>query len=86
MPHILAKLKGVKTADIGRMLKTDASKHQEEGLYLEHWWLNADDTNEVFFLFKTRDLRHAKKFITQIHSEALKENPKAVLPQMTFLE
>jgi len=38
------------------------------------------------FLFRTQDLAHAKKFIEKMHSQALKENSKANLPHMTFLE
>ena len=86
MPHILAKLKGVKFEDIKNLLKEHAPQHDKEGLYLEHIWQNADDQNEVLFLFKANDLSHARQYIQQVHSQALKENPKANLPQMTFLE
>ena len=86
MAHILAKLRGVKLVDIKRILEADAPKHAEQGLYLEHLWQNADDANEVLFLFRTKDINHAKKFIEKVHSQVLKENPKANLPQMMFLE
>ncbi|MBI2658193.1 hypothetical protein HYX08_05870 [Candidatus Woesearchaeota archaeon] len=86
MPHILAKLKGVKIEDIKPHLKRDAPIHAKEGLFLEHLWQNADDSNEILFIFKTNDLNHARQFIQKVHSEALKENPKANLPHMTFLE
>ena len=86
MAHMLAKLRGVRLADIGKILRADASKHAEQGLYLEHLWQNADDLEEVLFLFRTKDLSHAKIFIDKVHTQALKENPNANLPQMTFLE
>lgn len=86
MSHILAKLRGVKLADIKAVLEADAPKHAEQGLYLEHLWQNADDSNEVLFLFRTKDLNYAKQFVEKVHAQALKENPKANLPQMTFLE
>ena len=86
MAHMLAKLRGVRIEDIGKILRTDASKHAEQGLYLEHLWQNADDSEEVLFLFRTKDLSHAKIFIDKVHTQALKENPNANLPQMTFLE
>jgi hypothetical protein len=86
MPHLLAKLRGVRIEDIGKILRADASKHAEQGLYLEHLWQNADDSEEVLFLFRTKDLSHAKIFIDKVHTQALKENPNANLPQMTFLE
>jgi hypothetical protein len=51
MPHILARLKGVNLEDIKKVLKIDAPQHAEQGLYLEHMWQNADDSEEVVFLF-----------------------------------
>lgn len=86
MPHILAKLKSVKFEDIKKSLKEHAPMHAKGGMYLEHIWENADDSNEVLFLFKADDLNHARQFINKVHSQALKEDPKANLPKMTFLE
>jgi hypothetical protein len=43
MDHILARIGGVKMEDVKSMLKTDASKHAEQGLILRHIWRNADD-------------------------------------------
>ena len=86
MPHILANLRGVKFEDIKKLLKEHAPIHAKEGLYLEYLWQNADDKNEVIFLFRANDLNHAKQFIKKVHAQALKENPKANLPKMTFLE
>jgi hypothetical protein len=51
MPHILARLKGVNLEDIKKVLKIDAPQRAEQGLYLEHMWQNADDSEEVVFLF-----------------------------------
>ena len=85
MAHLLAKLKNVPFAVIGQILNADAPKHAEEGLYLKHLWKNADDPNEVLFLFRADDLNQAKQFIKKVHTQALKEDPAANLPQMTFL-
>lgn len=85
MDHILARLRGVKREVIATVLRTDASTHAEEGLYLEHLWQNVDDPNEVLFLFRTDDLGHARQFIERVHAQAREENPSANLPQMTFL-
>ena len=63
MPHILAKLKGVKFEDIRNLLKEHAPMHAKEGMYLEHIWQNADDKNEVLFFFQVDDLNHARKFV-----------------------
>ena len=86
MPHILARLEGIKPEIIKSVLKADAPQHAQQGFYLEHIWQNSDDKNEVFFLFKAKNINHAKKFIKKMHTQALKENPKANLPQMVFLE
>jgi hypothetical protein len=86
MDHILAKIKGVKMEEIKNMLKADVAKHAEQGLILRHIWRNADDPDEIFFIFITADLDRARKFIDNEHAEVLKENPNANLPEMLFLK
>ena len=86
MPHILARLKGVNLEDIKKALEADAPQHAEQGLYLEHLWQNADDSEEVVFLFRIENLGKAKEFINKVHTEAIAKNPQANLPYMTFLE
>ena len=84
--HILAKLTDVKFADIKQILKNNAPKHAEQGLFLEHLWKNADDSGEIMFLFRTNNLSKAKEFINSSHQQALKDDPQAELPAMIFLE
>ena len=86
MAHILARLRRVKVEDIKAVLKADAARHAEQGLYLEHLWQNVDDPEEVLFLFRTDDLRQAKQFVETVHAQALNEDPRISVPQMTFLE
>ena len=86
MAHILNKLDGVKLDDIKRQLKMDAESHAEQGMYLEHLWRNADNPDEVYFLFRVDDLKKCKKFIEKIYAEASKKNPDAKLPKKIFLE
>lgn len=85
MSHVLAQIKGVKVEDIKKALKADATTHDRHGLTLEHVWQNADDADDVRFLFESSDLEHAKKFIAEVHADALKNDPNVKLPQMTFL-
>jgi hypothetical protein len=85
MDHILGRLRGVKLEDIKSVLKTDAPKHAEQGLILRHVWRNADDPNEVLFIFTAADLDRARKFIEKVHEQARKENANANLPEMVFL-
>lgn len=86
MPHILARLKGVNLEDIKKVLEADAPQHAEQGLFLEHLWQNADDSEEIVFLFRIDNIGKAKKFINRVHTEAIAKNPQANLPYMTFLE
>jgi hypothetical protein len=86
MAHILARLRRVKADDIKAVLKADAARHAEQGLYLEHLWQNVDDPEEVLFLFRTDDLKQAKQFVETVHAQALNEDPHINMPRMTFLE
>jgi hypothetical protein len=86
MDHILARIRGAKMEDVKSMLKSDASRHAEQGLILRHIWRNTDDPDEILFIFTTPDLNRARKSIEMVHAEVLKENPKANLPQMLFLK
>jgi hypothetical protein len=86
MPHVLAKLTGVKFADVKQQLETDASGHAEHGMYLEHLWKNADDPSEVLFLLRVNDLNHCKQLMNRVHAEARRADPDAKLPQMVFLD
>jgi hypothetical protein len=38
------------------------------------------------FIFTTTDLNRARKYIEIVHTEILKGNPNANLPQMLFLK
>lgn len=86
MDHVLARIRGVKMEDLKSMLKADTTKHADQGLILRHVWRNADDLDEISFIFTTADLNRARKFIEMVHAEALKENPNANLPKILFLK
>jgi hypothetical protein len=86
MDHILARIRGVKMEDVKNMLKADASKHAKQGLTLRHVWRNADDPDEIMFIFTTADLDRARRDIEMVHAETLKENLNANLPEMLFLK
>lgn len=86
MAHVLARLRNVKFDVIEAILKADAVEHSSYSLYLEHLWKNADDSNEVLFLFRSDDLNRSKEFITQVHAQARSEDPDANLPDITYLD
>ena len=72
--------------DIKSVLKADAADHAKQGLVLRHIWRNADDPNEIVFIFTAANLDNARKFIETAHEQARSENPNANLPQMLFLK
>lgn len=86
MAHILNKLTNVKLEDVKNQLDMDKAGHAEQGMYLEHLWINADNPNEVFFLFRVDDLNQCKQLIEKVYSEARKKNPDAKLPEKIYLE
>lgn len=70
MDHVLARIKGVKMEDVKSALKADAPRHAEQGLVLRHVWRNADDHDEILFIFTTPDLDRARKFIKTANAQA----------------
>lgn len=86
MPHLLAKLKNVPLEIIKDVLEKDKAFHASQGMYLEQLWQNAVDENEVQFLFRIDNIDQTKALIHKLHSGALAEDPKANLPEMTYLK
>ena len=86
MDHILARIKGANMDDIKSALRADAMKHADQGLILRHIWRNADDPDEILFIFTTPDVASSRKFIEAAHAQARKENPGVKLPEMLFLK
>lgn len=86
MPHLLAKLNNVPFEIIKEVLEKDKAFHSSNGMYLEELWQNADNSDEVLFLFKIDSVANTKALIKELHSEALAQNPEANLPQMTYLK
>ena len=86
MPHLLAKLKNVPLQIIKDVLEKDKAFHASQGMYLEQLWQNVDDENEVQFLFRIDNIDQTKALIHKLHSDALAQDPKANLPEMTYLK
>lgn len=86
MPHLLATLRGFTPDVVKEILENDAAFHAEHGMYLEHLWENADDVDEVLFLFKIDSIDKTKILIDNLHAGALQANPDAVLPTMIYLK
>jgi hypothetical protein len=86
MPHLLATLRNVPFETIKGVLENDRAFHASEEMYLEHIWQNADDENEVLFLFRINSIEKTKNLIDKLHSKALEQDPNANLPNMTYLQ
>ena len=86
MPHLLATLRNVALEIIREVLEKDKEFHKSQGMYLEHLWQNADDENEVQFLFRINDAEQTKALIHKLHSDTLAQDPNANLPEMTYLK
>lgn len=85
MPHLLATLKNTPLELIREVLEKDKEFHKSQGMYLEHLWQNADDENEVLFLFQIEDVENTKALIHKLHTETLAKDPEANLPTMNYL-
>jgi hypothetical protein len=85
MAHMLAKLRGVKPEVISHILAKDAREHAAHGLFLEHLWQNADDVDEVQFLFRIDGIEQARAYVNGLHAAARRKDPNANLPDMTYL-
>ena len=86
MAHVLSKLSGVQFERVKQMLQDHAPVHNEKGMHLQHLWRNADHPDEVLFLFRVDDLKHAMQFMKRTHAEARKVDPNARIPETTFLD
>ncbi len=84
MAHVL-QLTGVKIANVKRQIEIDAAAHAEDGWVMEDLWLNDDEPNEVFFLFRIDDRIRCKQKMASIHAQARRHDPNAKLPEAVFL-
>ncbi len=86
MAHILATLHGLEKDIVEEMLHSHKYQHELDGLHLEHLWGNAEDDEEVIFLFKTDDLDKAHEALDQIHQWAMQHNPEIEPPVVIYLK
>ncbi|MFM2284841.1 MAG: hypothetical protein RLZZ543_338 [Bacteroidota bacterium] len=86
MSHVLARLRGIQLEDLELVLMADAAEHAERGMNLEHLWRNADDAEEVLFLFSAEDLDKARAYINEMLGQAMSAFPDLPTPSITFLQ
>lgn len=86
MPHLLARLRNVPFETVKEFLERDKAFHNQNNMFLEHLWQNADNPNEVQFLFRITNVNETRTLINKLHSEALAQDSRANLPEMTYLD
>ena len=86
MSHVLAILHGLEKDIVESMLHEHTKKRTLDGLHLEHIWTNAEDDDEVVFLFKTDDMKKAHLLMDMIHKESQKHNYDINPPEIIYLK
>jgi hypothetical protein len=86
MAHVFARLRGIQLEDLELVLLADAAEHAERGMNLEHLWRNADDVEEVLFLFSADDLAKARAYINEMLNQAMSAFPDLPKPSITYLQ
>jgi hypothetical protein len=85
MAHILATLHGLEKDVVEELLHAHKFQHELDGLHLEHLWSNAEDDEEVIFLFKTDNVDTARLALEKIHRDCMRHNPEIEPPEMITL-
>ncbi len=86
MSHVLATLHGLEKDIVEAMLHEHTKKRSLDGLHLEYIWMNAEDDEEVIFLFKTDDIEKAHHLMDMIHRESLEHNQDMTPPKVIYLK
>lgn len=86
MSYVLATLHWLEKDIVEDMLHEHTKKHSLEWLHLEHIWKNAEDDEEVIFLFKTDDLDKAERLLDMVHKEAMRHNYDIDPPRVIYLK
>lgn len=86
MPHILTRLRDADLNLVKQMLRDHAPQHLEQGMTLQHLWVNPENPREISFLHRVADLPVAMTRLRAIHAAALQNNPDTVLPETIYLE
>ena len=85
MSHILATFHGVEKDLIEDMIHDHIKKHKHD-MYVEHLWCNADNEDEVIFLFKVDDIEHARRILEKVHEESLHHTRDNTPPEIIYLK
>ena len=86
MSHVFVRLRGIQLEDLEMVLMADAAEHAERGMNLEQMWHNADDAEEVLFLFSAEDLDKARAYIDEMLGQAMSAFPDLPSPSITYLQ
>jgi hypothetical protein len=69
-----------------KVVESDKEAHLKAGLHFQQVWINSDDPNEIFFIFRVDDLEKAKAFLQKAGALDKEKQQRGEIPQLWFLE
>ncbi len=67
-------------------VESDKQSHLQAGLHFQQVWINAEDPNEIFFMFRLNDLEKAKSFLEKAGALDKQKQERGEIPKLWFLE
>ncbi len=86
MSHILVTLYGIEKDIVEDILHEATHKHKNEGIHLEHIWQNADNDDEVVFLFQAESKKQAESLLEKIMKKTAEYTPLLEPPKVIYLK
>lgn len=69
-----------------KVVESHKEAHLEAGLHFQQVWINADEPNEIFFMFKVDDLEKAKSFLKKAGALDKEKQQRGEIPKLWCLE
>ena len=69
-----------------KVVESHKEGHLEAGLHFQQVWINADEPNEIFFMFQVDDLEKAKSFLKSAGALDKEKQERGDIPKLWCLE
>jgi hypothetical protein len=69
-----------------KVVESHKEAHLEARLHFQQVWVNADDPNEIFFMFRVEDLEKARSFLEKAGALDQEKQEGGEIPKLWFLE
>jgi len=86
MHYILGRHKVEDVEAWKSMMESHREGHVESGLHFQQVWSNADNPNEIFFLFRVDDLNKAKSSLKEAGALDKEKQQRGEMPELLFLD